>query len=505
MDEAKHALARQALQEGRFSDAMETYEQIVAGDPSDTDGHFYLAALLLRRGEDIAAIRSIERAIECDPDNARNHVAHGQILREQKKTDDAETAFEKALAIEPDNGDAYTNLGGMLFELGRYEDAAFTLRKALIYHPMHTPAATQLGRALLRLHRVDEAVSLFHAVLQLDPNDANVQVNIGIGCTLLGDLVSAREAFEAALANDPENVEAHVNYAHLLLLEGDFEKGYREHEWRLKKTGYRELTDFKSAMWLDEDLAGKTILLWAEQGLGDTLQFARYIPLVAETAARVIVECNPILHGLIAGMPGVDAVVDLDDGDGYDLHLPLMSLPLKYGAHYAPDRFPYLAPPTATDLGTRHGLRVGLNWAGNPDHARDRERSRLLSEFTPLAAVPNIEFYAIQVGPASAQLADTTMQVTDLATGFKNMSDTAAAMQALDLVISIDSAPAHLAGALGIPVWILLTKMPDWRWGLESETTPWYPSMRIFRDQTGWDDVFARLAAALAEYSSDRQ
>ena len=161
---------------------------------------------------------------------------------------------------------------------------------------------------------------MFHAVLQLDPHDANVQVNIGIGCTLLGDLASAQEAFEAALLNEPDNVEAHVNYA-LLLLKGDFEAGYREHEWRLKKTGYRDLSDFKSAMWSDEDLAGKTVLLWGEQGLGDTLQFIRTHRVVAK-AARVIVECNPILHGLIADMPGVDNVVDLDNGYSYDLHLP---------------------------------------------------------------------------------------------------------------------------------------------------------------------------------------
>lgn len=504
MDVAKHDLARQALQEGRFLDAEETYRQIVADDPSDTDGHFYLAALQLRRGEDVAAIRSIVCAIDCDPENARNHVAHGQILREQKKTEEAETAFEKALAIEPDNGDAYTNLGGLLFELGRYEDAAFTLRKALIYHPNHTPAATQLGRALLRLQRVEEAVSLFHAVLQIDPHDANVQINIGIGCTLLGDLAGAQEAFEAALLKEPDNVEAHVNYAHLLLLQGDFEAGYREHEWRLKKTGYRDLADFKSAMWSDEDLAGKTVLLWGEQGLGDTLQFVRYAPLVAEKEARVIVECNPILHGLIADMPGVDDVVDLGDGDSYDLHLPLMSLPLKFSAVGTPNQFPYLSPPPAVDLGARARFRVGLNWAGNPNHARDRERSRLLSEFKPLATIPNIDFYSLQVGPAAAQLAETTMQITDLATGFKNMSDTAAAMQALDLVISIDSAPAHLAGALGLPIWVLLTKAPDWRWGLENETTPWYPSMRIFRDQAGWDDVFDRVATALAEFAPDR-
>ena len=163
---------------------------------------------------------------------------------------------------------------------------------------------------------------------------------------MLGDLGSARDAFETALINDPENIEAHVNYAHLLLLEGDFENGYREHEWRLKKSSYRDLSDFSSAMWEDEDLAGKTILLWAEQGLGDTLQYIRYAPLVARMSASVIVECNPILHQLIAEMPGVDKVVGQNHGQGYDLHFPLMSLPLKYGMSHGSHHFPYLTPPT---------------------------------------------------------------------------------------------------------------------------------------------------------------
>ena len=505
MNKKRHFWAQQALREGRFSDAEQTYYQIIEEDPKDADGHFHLAALQLRRSANTEALQSIGQAIKCDPNDARHHVAHGQILNEQKNTEAAEAAFEKALTIEPDNGDAYTNLGSMLFEVGRYEDAEFMLRKALLYHPKHTPAAIQLGRVLLRLYRVEEAVSLFHAVLQFYPNDANALVNIGVGCSLLGDLASAREAFETALINDPENIEAHVNYAHLLLLEGDFENGYREHEWRLKKTGYRDLSDFKSAMWENQDITGKTILLWAEQGLGDALQFIRYAPLVAETPARVIVECNPIIHELISKMPGVDQVVDLNLGQGYDLHLPLMSLPLKYGMSHGSNYFPYLTPPAATDFGTKQRLRVGLNWAGNPEHARDRERSRRLSEFAPITTVPNIDFYSLQIGPASAQLKDTTIQIIDLENSLKTMSDTAAAMCALDLVISIDSAPAHLAGALDIPVWVLLTKVPDWRWGLEKETTPLYRSMRIFREQNGWEDVFARVAAALIEFSSPSQ
>ena len=500
MDDARHALARDTLLQGRLAEAEELFAAIVGDNPDDTEALYFLAAMQLQRGEVAGAHTSIERAIEKNPKEARYRVALGQILARQKQYDAAETAFESALLIEPDNGDAYTNLGAMQFDLARYEEAEFTLRKALIYHPNHGPAATHLGRALLRLYKVEEAVSLFHAILQVSPNDTNAQINIGIGCTLLGDLESAREAFEAALVNDPENVEAHVNYAHLLLLDGEYERGYIEHEWRLNKTDYRDLSAFRSSLWSGEDLAGKSVLLWGEQGLGDTLQFVRYAPHVAKIARHVIVECNPILHRLIANMPGIDEVVDLDDGRDYDLHLPLMSLPVWYGASDIPNKTPYFAAPEPADLGPREGLRIGLIWAGNPNHARDRERSRPLSEFAPLVARADVTFYALQKGTAANQPPPDGMRLIDLGTGFKDMFDTAAAMQSLDLVISIDSAPAHLAGALGIPVWVLLTRMPDWRWGLGRDDTPWYPSMRLFREVNGWDDLFEQVAAELANF-----
>ncbi|MEL0020536.1 MAG: tetratricopeptide repeat protein, partial [Rickettsiales bacterium] len=197
MDDPRHALARSALQQGRFDEAEKLYTEIVSDTPADTEALYYLAAMQLRLGDTAAALQSIERAIDLTPKDARFHVARGQVLAQMEAPETAQDAFELALSIEPTNGDAFTSLGTLLFDEGRYEEAEFALRKALIYHPGHRAAATQLGRTLLRLYRIEEAVSLFHAILQIDPNDANVQVNVGIGCTLLGDLASAREAFEA--------------------------------------------------------------------------------------------------------------------------------------------------------------------------------------------------------------------------------------------------------------------------------------------------------------------
>lgn len=500
MEDARHALARDALQRGNSAEAEELYTALLKDNPSDTEALYVLAAILLQRGDTANAGALIEGALQLAPTDARYLVALGQIRARQNRIDEAQAAFESALAHETSNGDAYTNLGAMQFDLARYEEAEFTLRKALIYNPNHRGAASQLGRTLLRLYRAEEAVSLFHAILQVNPKDANAQTNIGIGCALLGDLSSAREAFETALENDPQNIEAHINYAHLLLLEGDYERGYAEHEWRLQRSNYRDLSAFDSPMWQGEDLAGKSVLLWGEQGLGDTLQFVRYVPHVAEVADRVIVECNPILHQLVAAMPGVDQVVDLDEARGYDVHLPLMSLPLWYGPTQSPVNALYLAAPETMDLGPRDGLRVGLIWAGNPNHARDRERSRELAEFAPLFARTDATFYALQKGDAGRQQPPSGMTLVDLGSAFRTMSDTASAMAALDLVISIDSAPAHLAGALGVPVWVLLTRVPDWRWGLRQTETPWYPSMRLYRDETGWPDLFQRVANDLMNF-----
>jgi tetratricopeptide (TPR) repeat protein len=502
MDDTRHALARDAIQQGQFTEAEELVAAIISDNPDDSEAHYLLAVMQLECGKFSIAHASIKIAIDKEPKNARFRVALGQIFTQQKQYSEAESAFETVLLIDPGNGDAYTNLGAMQFNLARYEEAKFNFQKALFYHPTHGPAAIQLGRALLRLYKVEEAVSLFHAILLVSPDNTSAQINIGIGYTLLGDLESAQEAFETALISDPDNAEAHVSYAHLLLLRGDYERGYAEHEWRLKKTDYRDLSAFRSPLWSGEDLAEKSILLWGEQGLGDTLQFIRYAPHVAQSAQRVIVECNPILHQLIANMPGIDKVVDLDGGRNYDFHLPLMSLPLWYGVSKIPDKTPYLSAPKPADLDRKEKLRVGLIWAGNPNHARDRERSRLLSEFAPLTARADVTFYALQKGIAAKQSPPDGMCLIDLGSGFADMADTAAAMRSLDLVISVDSAPAHLAGALGIPVWVLLTRMPDWRWGLGRDDTPWYPSMRLFRDENGWEDVFERVAAALTNFKT---
>lgn len=498
----KRAAALAALRDGRLEEAEAAYEAVLADAPDDTEALFHLAAVRLGRDRPEAALAAIDRAIVLDPEDPRFRNGRGQSLARLKRYDEAEREFEAALLRNPADPDAYANLGAVLFEAGRYEEAELTLRKALIHHPRQLGAALNLGRTLLRLDRIEEAVALFQAVLQVSPASASALVNLGIGATLLGDYAGAREALERALRIEPGNVEGHVNYAHLLLLQGEFAAGFAAHEWRLKRPGYRDLDAFAAPMWRGEDLAGQTVLLWGEQGIGDTLQFVRYAPLVAARGARVVVECHPSLHRLLRGVAGVAEVVPIRAATGYDLHAPLMSLPLRFGLGAVPDTVPYLPVPPAFDLGPSMGLRVGLVWAGNPEHARDLERSRRLAEFAPLAAArPDATFYALQKGPAAAEPRPAGMAVVDLGGRLGDFTDTAAAMAALDLVISVDSAPAHLAGALGVPVWTILPRVPDWRWELgRPDSTRWYPTMRLFREESGWDEVFERVAAALAGF-----
>ena len=494
---------------GRLEAAEEGYRSVLAEDPDNADALHMLGALHLNTGDAAGAEELIVRAIEIRPDDTRFHNSHGIVLRTLERYEDARTAFERSLAAAPDNPEAYANLGALLLDRKRYEEAAFTLRKAMIYQPDHITACNNLGRALLWLDQAEEAIGLFQAVLHMQPDHVMALTNLGVGLNMAGDHEAAREAFERAIEIDPAQIEAHINLGQTLLLLGDFENGWAEQEWRLRRADYR--TEFAGPRWQSEDVAGKTVMLWTEQGLGDAIHFARYAPMVAAKGARVVVECEPALHRLFRGVEGVAEVAETEAVHDYDFHAPLMSLPLifKTDAQSIPAEVPYLARPAPMGMdsrnapgdGPRVGPRVGLVWSGNPEHSRDIVRSRRLSEFAPLARVAGAAFFSLQLGAAGDETPPDGMELVDLVARNADFRDTAAAMLALDLVISVDTAPAHLAGALGVPVWVLLPATPDWRWLLGRDDCPWYPSMRLFREDGDWPATFERVAEALAGFS----
>ena len=452
---------------------------------------------LHRTGQHADACRLIEQAILLDPSKVRYRNNLGVVRRAMRDYDGAAAAFEAALTIDPANSGCFANLGRTLFDRRRFEEAAAMFRKALLYDPEDNEARHDLARALLPLGDTRTALDLLRRIVAADMSRADHVNSFGVALSLDGDLNGARAAFLHALSLRPDYAEAHVNLAHLLMLEGDYERGFAEHEWRLRGADYTRA--YAGPRWRGEPLAGRRILLWAEQGLGDTIQFLRYAPLVAGRGGRVILQCDASLHRLADRISGVSEVAAHVPENAYDVQSPLMSLPIVFEGTVPSDVSYLHAPPEMALSNAISGRRVGIVWAGNPRHARDRERSRALAEFAALARIQGVVLYSLQKGEAAAQCGAAGFPITDLGSGLADMNDTAAALEALDLLVTVDTSVAHLAGALGRPVWVLLPRVPDWRWGLRGETTRWYPTMRLFReDGEGWPALMARVAAALA-------
>ena len=356
-------------------------------------------------------------------------------------------------------------------------------------------ALHNMGRVLAWRGDDIAAVRYLKDACTRDPNNPIYWNTLGVALSQTHEFDEARGAFIRAIEIDPERFDPHVNLAHDHLCNGEFEKGWAEHEWRLRRPEFKQR--MRTAPWQGEDISGKTILLWPEQGLGDAIHFVRYAPLVAARGARVVLEARAALQGIFRSVEGVTDVVLPGQSPPHDNHAALMSLPSIFGVLEGTK--PYLAPPPAINLENSDRRRIGLVWAGNPAHSNDRNRSHSLERFA-LLANDNLAFYALQVGEAARQPAPAGMSLQYLGESFRDFSDTAAALAAIDLLIGVDTSVAHLAGALGIPTWLILPSNPDWRWGREGDRTPWYPTMRLFRQTPNEQPqaVFDRIAMALA-------
>ena len=324
-----------------------------------------------------------------------------------------------------------------------------------------------------------------------------------------GKLDEAVACYHRALELKPDYADAHLNLSLSSLLTGDFRRGWPEYQWRWKTKRWQQ-RDRPQPLWDGQPLQGRTILLHAEQGLGDTIQFIRYAPLVKQAGATVLVECQQPLVRLLAGCRGVDALIGRgDDLPPYDVQAPLLSLPgiFRTSLQTIPVDVPYLfADPGLIahwrgELGPIAGARIGIAWRGNPEHRNDRTRSLSLRCFESLAGLPGIRLLSLQKGAGAEQLQEARdhFPVTDLGSRLEDFMDTAAVLANLDLVIACDTAVAHLAGALGAAVWVALPFVPDWRWLLDRSDSPWYPTMRLFRQRTpgDWAGVFQEIKAEL--------
>ncbi|SEC29116.1 Tetratricopeptide repeat-containing protein [Rhizobiales bacterium GAS188] len=493
-----------------YSAAIELLVRVVNIDPDSPIAHGNLAVSMWRAKRTARAEAHCRRAIALDGRYVPAHRLLAEMLRERHDVDAALACYDRLFALEPDNAIAHNNAGLLLRKARRFDEAeaAFARARALL------PDDPTIRFNQLSLPSNDaglpEAIDCYRQSLEQRPDNAEILTNLAVTLQFSGRYDEAVDYSERAIAVDPEHRQAHFNLSLLLLLRGDYGRGWHEyeHRWRLpevKKPNYRQ------PLWVGEDLDGKTILLQSEQGLGDSIQCLRYVPLIVARGGRVLLRLERILVRLAAGLP--DQVVIMPTSarvPEFDVWCPLMSLPRIFGTRVdsIPAAMPYLGVRPAIAerwqrrLAGLQGLKVGLAWGGSMNHVNDARRSIDLQCLKPLLEIAGVSWVSLQVGPRTADLAALPAgTMTDLSAELSDFAETAGATLNLDLVIAIDTAVAHLAGALARPAWIMLPFSPDWRWLLERGDSPWYPTLRLYRQKTpgGWDDVVARLTADLAE------
>lgn len=430
------------------------------------------------------------------------------------RLEDAARLYQAVLKAHPRNADALHLLGLVAHQEGQHARARMLLSRALKERPGDARLLNVLAGILRAEGRLEEAAAQLRQALARSPHDATVLTNLGLILQDLGDSTAALRAYDQALAVEPDQAEARANRAIVLLQQGRFEDGWREYEWRWRVPGFTTpARSFGVPAWDGAPLSGRTLFVHAEQGLGSAIQFVRYVCLIAKHGGRVVLECQPPLKRLFAGALGppggcvAEVVTKGDALPAFDVHAPLMSLPHLLGTTLGtlPAQVPYLTAPADARARWTERLaeaprpRVGLTWAGNPNHANDRNRSLVAEALAPLGRDGRASFFSLQVGQAEGVAAFPAGTVTDLGPELTDFAETAAVIQALDLIISVDTAVAHLAGALAKPCWLLLPQPAEWRWLERREDSPWYPTFRLFRQcaRGDWTEVVARVTAAL--------
>ena len=505
---ARNNLGTVLLEMGKLAEAEQEFRRAISLDGSYAEAHNNLGAALAAQAKTDEALAHYGQTLALDPTHPRAHANRAALLLKLGRAEDALPSALKAVELAPHVGLSQNTLGNVLQALSFLPQAAQAYEQAVGLQPDAPEFHDNLGNVLSQLGRSAEAEACCRQALKLDSNFFKAHNNLG---TALKDQGKRREAelcFRTALDLSPQMPAAHTNLGMSLLYHGDFVQGWREFEWRWS-SGKLPLPSFSQPRWVGEDLNGKTIVLTAEQGLGDSIQFARYGTVLAQMGATVILQVQPPLTRLLSTVPGVAQAVAVNDPlPPFDYHIPLLSLPLVLGTTLdtIPAVVPYVSSPDVRRPDAS-GYLVGLVWAGDPRphdaaaHAADGRRSIPLTAFTPLLDRSGTRFFSLQMGEAKSQLElvpenlrphDAMEQVTDFA-------DTAALIAGLDLVITVDTSVAHLAGALGKPVWMLSRLDGCWRWMADREDSPWYPSMRLFRQTTSgqWHDVIERVGIAL--------
>ncbi|MFM0505320.1 tetratricopeptide repeat protein [Paraburkholderia caffeinilytica] len=522
--DALQLLGSLALQAGRVQEGIELLRKALAINAKQAPLHSNLAYALnaLQRFDEALASANRALALQSKFPDALNNRGNAQAGLNVPL--EALSSFDRAIALQPEFAQAWNNRACVLRDLGRPADALASCDHALALQPNYPDAWSNRGNALSDLNQPGEARQSYQRALELAPAFADAWNNLGLTQIDLGEYAHALQSYERALAVNPTAAETHWNQSLCLLQLGQLEAGWKEYEWRWERSRIKAgRRTFAQPLWLgDFSIEGKTILLHAEQGLGDTLQFCRYADRVSKLGAKVVLEVPGELMRLMSTLGGVDQLIEAGHAlPPFDCHCPLLSLPLAFKTDLAsiPSKTPYLfADPQATRewrerIAAQEAprLKVGLVWAGgNRPHVaelrkNDARRSITFEQLTPLLDVPNVQFFSLQKGHAALQPLhrDSHPNVVDYTEELDDFADTAALVANLDLVISVDTSTAHLAGALDKPVWILNRFDTCWRWMLERADTPWYAQARLFRQPAlgDWDSVIQRARDALATFA----
>lgn len=485
------------------------YNQLLDINPDIPEVLHNIGLLESSEGHEEQAIVYYKKALDKRQDFTAAQSSLGMALLRQHKTAESILCFESVLKDEPDNFQAMSGLGVALKESGDLEQAEKILAKACEVQPGSSQALNNMGNLLKVRGKLNEALGYYQQSLILLPDDAEVLSNLGNTYQALGQVDAGIQCFKKSLQVAPDFAQAHWNFSIGSLLIGDYRRGFEEYEWGFK-TGQRTIQSPDLPRWYGEDLTGKTIIVIAEQGIGDTLQFLRFLPQLKQRCERLILKCPVSLGELLRSTPYIDLIVSQQEKVAEtDYWVPLMSLPALFKAELAtlPNGVPYISPDPdklnnwKQKIGDHNTFKVGIVWAGNPDHENDANRSCSLDFFKSLLFIDGIQLYSLQMGAASEELRsiDDHSRIIDLSDEINDWSDTAAAIANLDLIITVDTSIAHLAGAMGRLTWTLLAYAPDWRWLLERGDSPWYPGMRLFRQQRvgDWSELFTRVSKEL--------
>lgn len=509
--------ALESYQTGNLEQAAHIYADILKAEPDDPDSLFMLGLISAQTGNFTKAAEFFQEVIRINPSHVGAYYNLGNVYRDSNQIQEAFKCYQKVLQLDPQYVEAYINLGIIFRFMGRSNEEMSCYQKALQINPHSAEAFFNIGHYFFQREEFDRALSCYEKVTHLSPGYPHAYINSGLVLLIKGRYEEAAARYQKAIDLNPDDAISHWHLSNILLLTGNYEDGWKEFEW-FRKTGdyIKRQRKFNQPLWDGSDIKGRTILLYAEAGFGDTIQFIRYAPLIARRGAKVIVESQNELTSLLQNIDGIHHVFSCGAKmPDFDIQCPLMSLPIIFGTRLEniPAQTPYLSADRRLAEKWRHRLqdnisrlKVGLIWSGG---GMPLKKSTSLDIFAPLKQLEGIAFYSLQKGPHAGHAKNPPegIRLTDYTDELHDFSETAALIANLDLVISVDTAVAHLAGAMGKPVWTLLPFVPDWRWLLDRKDSPWYPTMKLFRQPAlgEWKSVISIIVEQLKKLPMDKK